>query len=268
MSLINNLEDDVQRFVDKYGKSMELIERLHATTLDFLNLPFSREGPANNIIYLLSSVCLREFNEILLLASHRYGIGALKILRPLFERVITLRYIAQHPTEAERFIDYSKVHCHKLLLEGRIAAGTDDVMEKDEMERIEREYTEVKTQFEQTVCKDCGGRRIVSWTKLSTPDMARELGGNIRRLYFNAFLWPTCNIHTTFYGIARQIALNIEESEDDAVHMSLNIAHGLLIQVIDVLNKYFDLGKTDDVNERAKEWNQAWLEYHPLPDSA
>jgi|HubBroStandDraft_6_1064221.scaffolds.fasta_scaffold182481_4 hypothetical protein len=76
--LIDNLEDDVQRFSEKYGNSIELIERLHITVLDFLAMPFSRQGPANNVVYLLSAVCLREFNEILLLASHRYGIGALK----------------------------------------------------------------------------------------------------------------------------------------------------------------------------------------------
>src|SRR5258708_460699 len=99
--LIDNLEDDVRRFSEKYGGSMELVERLHARVSDFLTMPFGREGPANNVIYLLSAVCLREFNEILLLASHRYGIGALKILRPMYERVIALKYIAKHPEEAE-----------------------------------------------------------------------------------------------------------------------------------------------------------------------
>jgi|HubBroStandDraft_6_1064221.scaffolds.fasta_scaffold182481_3 hypothetical protein len=178
----------------------------------------------------------------------------------MYERVITLKYIAQHPGEAERFIDFSKVHWHKLLLEGRIAAGTDDVMNKETMERLEREYNEIKS--EQTVCKKCGNRGVVSWTKLSTPDMAREVGGEIRKLYFNAFLWPTFNIHTTFYGIARQlkvteghdIAFDIAEAEDDAMHMSLNIAHGLLIETIDV-----NLGRTDEVNERSKEWAKRGL---------
>jgi hypothetical protein len=42
---------------------------------------------------------------------------------------------------------------------------------------------EVKSKFEQTVCKKCGNRGVVSWTKLSTPDMAREVGGEIRKLF-------------------------------------------------------------------------------------
>jgi len=47
------------------------------------------------------------------------------------------------------------------------------------------------------VCKDCGKKGVISWTKLNTPYMAREVGREIRRFYFNAFLWPTFDIHPT-----------------------------------------------------------------------
>jgi hypothetical protein len=98
--------------------------------------------------------------------------------------------------------------------------------------------------------------------------MASEVGGEIRKLYFNAFLWPTFNIHTTFYALSRQLTSNEEgrlawdvRAEDDAVHMALNIAHGLLIQVIDVLDKHFSLGEAEAVSRRALEWSKSWSEH-------
>ena len=90
--LINNLEDDVQRFADRYGASLQRLERLHATTLDSLRSPVDRTGAESNTIYLLAAACLHEFNEVMLLAVHMYGIGALKLVRALYERVVTLSY--------------------------------------------------------------------------------------------------------------------------------------------------------------------------------
>jgi len=53
IQLINTLEDDLQRFAARYGKSLETVERLHETTLDFLLSPVKRNGAEDYTIYLL-----------------------------------------------------------------------------------------------------------------------------------------------------------------------------------------------------------------------
>jgi hypothetical protein len=152
--LIDNLADDREAFALKYGTSLGNIETLHATAVDFLNRPYPILEPIDKLIYFLSVACLREFNEILLLCSNRYGIGALKILRPMYERVITLMYLHGHPDLIQRFIDYSQVHWHKILKEARVAAGHDDVMSEEQMAEIEARYQAVKETYEQTALQE------------------------------------------------------------------------------------------------------------------
>ena len=121
---IDNLAEDREWFFGKYSESLGKIEVLHSTVLDFLEAVTGKKEATDKIVLFLARSCLREFNEILLLCSNRYGIGALKILRPLYERVVTLKYVAQHPCEAEQFIQYSDIHWHKLLVEAdSIAVG-------------------------------------------------------------------------------------------------------------------------------------------------
>lgn len=272
--LIDNLADDREAFALKYDKSLENIQILHATAVDFLNRPYDISEPIDKLIYFLSVACLREFNEILLLSSNRYGIGALKILRPMYERVVTLTYLHRHPDLIRRFIDYSQVHWHKMLKEARVAAGHDDVMPKEQMVEIEERYQALKETYEQTACKKCKAKEIRNWVKIGTPEMASEVGGEIRRLYFNAFLWPTFNIHTTFYALSRQLKATEDGklawdvmAEDDAVHLALNIAHALLIQVIDVLDVHFKLSEGELVKQRAVQWSESWSEGKPRGES-
>jgi hypothetical protein len=47
---------------------------------------------------------------IVLLATHGYGIGAMKLLRPLYERVVSALYLMDHPDEVRDFADYADIH--------------------------------------------------------------------------------------------------------------------------------------------------------------
>ena len=46
--------------------------------------------PIDRVLFWLGNVCREDFSEILLLAANGYGIGALKLFRGLYERVVTL----------------------------------------------------------------------------------------------------------------------------------------------------------------------------------
>ncbi len=52
--------------------------------------------------------------EILLLCGNGYGVGAMKILRGMYERLVTGRYLDAHPEETDTFFDFYHVSQYKL----------------------------------------------------------------------------------------------------------------------------------------------------------
>src|SRR3989338_10311282 len=85
------------------------LERFHnlkaALELCFLRTGSSSE-PADKVLFFLGRLSYEDFMEILLLCGNGYGIGALKILRGMYERVVTARYLHFHPEETESFLDF------------------------------------------------------------------------------------------------------------------------------------------------------------------
>jgi hypothetical protein len=272
--LINNLSNDAAIFASRYAKSLDAVEKLHATTLDFLRSPMKREGSEDNTIYLLAAACVREFNEVMLLAVHMYGTGAMKLVRPLYERVVTLSYLAKQPSEVQQFIDYSDIHWNKLLEEAKRIFGEDvipNILSKKEANAIAANYQKNRCNFQQTDCRKCGTMRLQgSWTKKTAPELAGDVSKELRSLYVKAFQTPTLHIHTTFWGIVDQlkptpdgkVGFN-QEHELESARGAMDMGHTLMLQVLDVVNSYFKLGKDDVVKQRAAEWAQAWSEGAP-----
>src|SRR5271169_6329192 len=53
------------------------------------------------IVYTLGRIAVDDFSELVILAGNGWGVGALKILRGMYERIVTTAYSAQTP-EASR----------------------------------------------------------------------------------------------------------------------------------------------------------------------
>lgn len=270
LSIVDNLTADRDWFVNKYSEALQSIEKLHETTLEFLDavVPATQDIPAKEI-YFLACGCLREFNEVLLLCSNRYGIGALKILRPLYERVVTLKYLSEHPEEVESFQRYSTVHLHKLLIESDVMLAGRQQVEGEARTSIEQRYENVKSQFKMTMCKKCGRQGLQSsWTKKGLPELAQAAGEDIRKIYFMAFLLPTLHIHTTHWGISSQLKEygdkgigDNPKAEDQAVFTALSGAHVLLLEVIAVLNDHFELERAEEVVACARSSRDVWTDH-------
>src|SRR5712671_5104755 len=58
---------------------------------------------ADRVVFYLGRIAADDFNELLLLASNGWGFGALKILRGMYERVVTGAFISKNPSEARVF---------------------------------------------------------------------------------------------------------------------------------------------------------------------
>lgn len=223
------------------------------------------ENKEQNVVYLLTASCLKEFEEILLLGGNGYGSGATKLLRAFYERVVTLSYLAMRPEKTQQFIDYTDIHWHKVLTEAHSIHASVD-LKAELLEAIENNYEKAKDRFMEDPCK-CGKKRVqMSWTKAPVPELVSKISSNLRLLCFNAYLRPTFFLHTTYLGVTTQAQLTDEgklkpfgtEVERKVAREALELAHVLLVHVTDVLNDYFKLGQEQRVKQLGEDWKECW----------
>ena len=69
---------------------------------------------ADKVILSLGWAIVEDFREIAALAELGLGVGAMKLLRGQYERVVTGSYLSLHPDVSQDFLDYWHVHHHKL----------------------------------------------------------------------------------------------------------------------------------------------------------
>jgi len=84
-----------------------------------MNIAFTRvqvmEGSADKLVYFFGRMVLEDFMEITLVCYHGYGVAASKLVRSMYEYSVTLRYLHEHPREAETFLAYHLVQQDKLI---------------------------------------------------------------------------------------------------------------------------------------------------------
>jgi hypothetical protein len=257
--------DEWQFFAERFGSAIDALTRAHDTCFAILTLPCP-DGQEQNVIYILAAACLKEFEEICLLAGNGYGGGATKLLRSFYERVVTLSYLALKPTKVQQFIDYTNIHWHKLLCEAEKIHSTVKLT-PEKIQKIKDDYENHKDHFMEDLCKPCKKRRPqMAWTKKPIPDQASEVNQTLRALCFNAYLRPTFYLHTTFLGItwqaqktdAGKLRFLGTEIERESARESLELAHILLVHVAEVVNDFFRLGQNERVKKIAREWKDSW----------
>jgi hypothetical protein len=83
-------------------------------------MAFNRDAkfsePIDKFVLMFGRVCVEDFFEILLCCGNGNGQAAQKLLRGLYERAVTLRYLREHPEEIEDFLDFYHVTQRKLMI--------------------------------------------------------------------------------------------------------------------------------------------------------
>lgn len=170
-----------EKFLSKYSALQAALDKAFSRTV-------STSKPGDRVIFGLGRLCAEDFLEILLLAGNGYGVAALKLLRGLYERAVTISYLSEHPGEATAFLDYHFVSQHKVLTELR-AIGLEERFPRDEREKVEAEYQRVKHNYLVTGCKECGAKRMNhTWSKLDVVAMAKstDLGKLLAMAYYRS----------------------------------------------------------------------------------
>jgi hypothetical protein len=257
-------EDEWNYFGATYRAVIPALTEAHDTFLSLLKSA-KPETEHQRILCLLSQMCLKEFEEILLLAANGYGGGAIKLLRAFYERVVTLHYLATKPDKMQQFEDYTWVHWHKLLTEATSIQADMTVSEQMQQDIKER-FEAVKASFMVDQCKPCNKKTLQgSWTKKPVGDQASAVSEPLRKLCFNAYLRPTFYLHTTYLGMTwlcdtsgEAIKIYGSKIEHATAREVLPLSHILLVHAADVANDFYQLGQNEQIKKIAKDWKDLW----------
>ena len=216
---------------------------------------------AAKVILSLGWVVVEDFREIYVLAEMCLGVGAMKLLRGLYERSVTASYLSLHPEAAQAFLDYSHVQRRKFHRHAELILDLSDRFPREKVEELERNYERVKGQFEETLCEQCGTKRIrFSWSSLDLASMAHHAEDGLREHYLHCYYMPTLQAHATTSSILARVKTTSDgkflphKSQYSHAETALVYGHLLLIYALRTQNAYFKLGLDSMIQARLEEW--------------
>jgi len=228
---------------------------------------FSSSEPVDRVVFISGRLCVEDFNEILLLCGNGHGIGAMKILRGMYERAVTARYLHLYPKETDAFLNFYWISQHRLAEDFKRTFG-EDFAPKDELKKIEERYQEVRDQFMVTDCKKCKTKRLNhTWSKLDFISMARQVGG-VGKLTLPAYSLPTQEAHST----VRAILSRLKETQDgrltfdegpkhDEADTCLIVAHSTILDVLALQKEHFKLDRLEQpLQQCLQDFQEIWGE--------
>lgn len=224
-----------------------------------IDVAFKRIHPTPTLlertIYFFGRLVVEEFMEILMLCGNGYGIAAQKILRGMYERAVTARYLFKYPEEVENFLDFHKVSDHRFLV--AVEASMGEIFSKEEAEKIKQDFEAVKARFIITDCKSCKTTRLNhTWSKLDIVSMAR-MNEDLWRLVVPAYYTPMRESHSTMSAIFSRLDVEAMKSghgilfdgtaQRGRADQALVTAHTILLNVLDLQRECFHITELEPV---------------------
>lgn len=264
-------------FAARHGRFLERLDRVR----EALNNTFIRvlEDAARNdvLLFFIGRQSVDDFFEILLMCGNAEGYAAQKLLRTMFERVVLLKYLAQHPESIDAYFSYFYITTrkHMLAVERFWGAGS---VPNDRREETERRFAEVKEEFKTRKCPKCDHKEMrPAWSSVPLPDMAEEVG--LGKFVPAAYYEPLQQAHPNLDGLIRRLGgdppdgdityrARLNRALSDEV---LATAHALLLFVLEVQANHFKLPE-DRYNALAEDYQYIWAKTDveppaPAPDS-
>ena len=218
---------------------LAFIRTLHDSTLD------------NRAVFYLGRLCVEDFFEVIVLSGNGYGLGGLRLVRGMYERAITARYLHLHPGSAEQFMDYFWVTKHKESQALKETFG-EATIPKGDAEEVERQFGRVREKFMVTDCKKCGTTRLnYTWSKLDFASMAKKVG-SLGTLIVPAYYLPLEHGHSTSAGIVFRLTGSEEmvsfkdESHREEADSSLHLSHHILLDILLLQQEHFALSVLEE----------------------
>ncbi|MHC4687458.1 MAG: DUF5677 domain-containing protein [Planctomycetota bacterium] len=258
------LRDEWQAFLERHPRFAEKLQSLSKTLHSVFVREIETSEPADRVVFFLGRLCVEDFMEILLLCGNGYGIGGMKLLRGLYERAVTLGYIARKPDKAEQFLEYHYVHRGKQFSHANEVFPMNKHLSPEQIEQIQSAYKKTKEKYQEVLCRKCDTTRTrFSWSELDLRSMASEAG--LSKLYPQCYYDPTLQVHATTSSLTARMKLRDngqvtfdEGAQREKADLALIGAHNIILYVLDVVNNYFNMGWEDDVQERFADFIYIW----------
>lgn len=191
-------------------------------------------------------------------------LGGMKLLRGLYERAVTLGYIAKNPEKATAFLEYHHVHVGKQFNHAARFLDMKEYFSSDMIEQINKSYQEAKLKYQEVTCKKCGTSKTrFSWSELDLPGMAKEAG--LDGLYRECYYEPTLQAHSTVSSLFARLSIDDNGllifngcAQHDWTDLTLIAAHNVILQVIETVNNHFKLNMEKQVQERIQDFKIVW----------
>ncbi len=226
-------------------------------------IEFESEHPQSLAVYGLGHLCVEDFLEIMVLEEHEYHGGSRKLLRGLFERMITAEVIADDLTEARRFFDYYHVDLRKLVRRSEGVYGPADPLKGTEHEELNKR---ARDQFRRKKCEHCGNAPPMAWSSKSLETHANEVGKKLTKLYgdngdrngYKVLYLAGADlsnplIHASMMGIYSRLVPGTKENsatfKDSFPDLgSFEQAESWLLTALQTRDRFFKLGLTERLN--------------------
>jgi hypothetical protein len=234
-------------FIERYPQLQKAIEIAFNRNTAF-------EEPIDRFIFMFGRLCVEDFSEIAVCCGNGYGLAGQKLLRGLYERAVTLRYLHEHPEEIEDFLDYYHVGQRKLKLACEETMGA-DTFSPEQAAEIESEFAAVKGKFMVTQCEKCGTKRLNhTWNKLDFVAMAKKTC--LGKLFAIGYIMPLRHAHATVASMLSRMKVTPEgattfkwEAQRKEADAALRASHNIFLDVLRVQDERFSVPGLKEQNE-------------------
>jgi hypothetical protein len=226
---------------------------------------FMNKFLAERTAFYLGRIAVDDFSEILLLAANGFGFGALKILRSMYEHVVTSIFIGQNPAEARIFAEDSPIKRHKIWK--KTLEAMPEIIDRytePQIEQLEAAHSEARSKRSISICKKCGQPRTQeAWTRVDLAQMADKTDPKLGELYAGCYLEPVCHSHSTAFGLELRLVDDgtkvtyRSESPAEARRAAI-LGHNLILRTLAFQSEYFHLALDEEVQARFEKFVDIW----------
>jgi hypothetical protein len=226
---------------------------------------FEDKAMADPVVFYLGRMAADDFGEIITLSGNGRGFGAYKIVRGMYERVVTAMYIANKPSEARIFVASSAIM--KLNYFNRLLKAIPDLKERfneEFMRTIEENAAAAQAKRKESMCSKCHQPITQdAWTRVSLDVMARTVEPALEVLYPQFYLDPTAQSHANMFGIERRLvrkngSITYKDISEEEARFALHLGHHLMVRLLRMQNNYFRLGFDLEVQKRIDAFGSVW----------
>jgi len=220
---------------------------------------------AQPVVFYLGRVAADDFGELLTLAGNGRGVGAYKILRGMYERIVTAAFIAKNPSEARHFLAHEDIERGKLW--NRTVEIIPDIKKQftdEQIQKIETQHRQAQAKLKIEYCNKCNQPITQeAWTRKSLETMAKRADPQLLVSYAYCYLLPTFHTHATSFGLNTRLrktdaGYTYNELTENEARTAVLLGHGLILRLLRLQNNYFALGLDAEISARFDMFPKVW----------